>query len=232
MSGAKGTTNSDILLNVSTGEVLSLGAEAHVHIGTVSGRPVIVKRRLKKAYRHEILDKKLTKHRIQAEAKTLRLLRTKGVAVPELLAVDDKDGVIVMERIPGPTVKALVLESVAAGDEEKVKSICRALGRAVAEAHNAGVIHGDLTTSNAIAREPDGVIILIDFGLSSIGTASEERAVDLYVLERAFASTHPESELLSSHIIEAYGETAKGSKETLKRLEAVRLRGRKRTMVG
>ncbi len=215
-----------------TGEVLSLGAEAHVHVGTLSGRSVIVKKRLKKAYRHEILDKKLTKHRIHAEAKTLKLLRTKGVPVPELLAVDDKDGVIVMERIPGPTVKALVIASVAAKDEAKVASICRALGRAVAVAHNAGVIHGDLTTSNAISRETDGEIVLIDFGLSSIGTSFEERAVDLYVLERAFASTHPESELLSAHIIEAYEQAANGSKETLKRLEAVRMRGRKRTMVG
>lgn len=33
--------------------------------------------------------------------------------------------------------------------------------------------------------------MIIDFGLSSISQAAEDKAVDLYVLERAFASTHP-----------------------------------------
>ena len=38
---------------------------------------------------------------------------------------------------------------------------------------------------------------LIDFGLSYISrNAEEDKAVDLYVLERAFLSTHPNSEQL------------------------------------
>jgi hypothetical protein len=35
---------------------------------------------------------------------------------------------------------------------------------------------------------------MIDFGLSTTGLLPEHYAVDLYVLERAFASTHPASE--------------------------------------
>jgi TP53 regulating kinase-like protein len=35
---------------------------------------------------------------------------------------------------------------------------------------------------------------MIDFGLASTATMPEHYAVDLYVLERAFASTHPGSE--------------------------------------
>ena len=38
--------------------------------------------------------------------------------------------------------------------------------------------------------------VLIDFGLSFISALAEDKAVDLYVLERAFASTHPNSEPL------------------------------------
>lgn len=34
-------------------------------------------------------------------------------------------------------------------------------------------------------------IVLIDFGLSYIKNSVEDKAVDLYVLERAFVSTHP-----------------------------------------
>jgi TP53 regulating kinase-like protein len=55
-----------------------------------------------------------------------------------------------------------------------------------------GVIHGDLTTSNMIYK--DGQIYLIDFGLSYVKNSIEDRAVDLYVLERAFISTHPQLE--------------------------------------
>ena len=36
--------------------------------------------------------------------------------------------------------------------------------------------------------------MLIDFGLGSVSSSEEDMAVDLYVLERAFVSTHPRSE--------------------------------------
>ena len=41
-----------------------------------------------------------------------------------------------------------------------------------------------------------GAIVLIDFGLSTQTIQDEDRAVDLYVLERAFGSTHPLQESL------------------------------------
>jgi TP53 regulating kinase-like protein len=79
-------------------------------------------------------------------------------------------------------------------------------------------------------------IVLIDFGLATQSIQDEDRAVDLYVLERAFGSTHPrqegwfDQEVLQSQ--EGYRGAWGGSKVALKRLEDVRLRGRKRTMVG
>lgn len=33
---------------------------------------------------------------------------------------------------------------------------------------------------------------MIDFGLSFISTLAEDKAVDLYVLQRAFESSHPQ----------------------------------------
>lgn len=38
--------------------------------------------------------------------------------------------------------------------------------------------------------------VTIDFGLSYGSTMAEDKAVDLYVLERAFSSTHPATERL------------------------------------
>jgi len=84
-------------------------------------------------------------------------------------------------------------------------------------------------------RSLEGEVILIDFGLASHSTQNlqdEDRAVDLYVLERAFAATHPAAEPLFKEVLRAYGESFKGAKTVLRRLEDVRLRGRKRSMLG
>ena len=64
------------------------------------------------------------------------------------------------------------------------------IGRAVARLHDGGLVHGDLTTSNMILRDGDGVLVLIDFGLAANATLAEDKAVDLYVLERAITSAH------------------------------------------
>ncbi|OAP55647.1 hypothetical protein AYL99_09799 [Fonsecaea erecta] len=88
------------------------------------------------------------------------------------------------------------------------------------------------------SHPPDltGEIVLIDFGLATQSVQDEDRAVDLYVLERAFGSTHPrqegwfDAEVLQSQ--EGYRGSFKGSNVVLKRLDEVRLRGRKRSMIG
>lgn len=83
-----------------------------------------------------------------------------------------------------------------------------AIGGAVATLHDAGIVHGDLTTSNMMLRDETNqlvrgyvtvcitahafVQVMIDFGLSYNSTIAEDKAVDLYVLERAFLSTHAE----------------------------------------
>ena len=74
--------------------------------------------------------------------------------------------------------------------------------------------------------------MLIDFGLGSISTAEEDKAVDLYVLERAFTSTHPRAEELFQEVLRAYGASHAGAKTVLRRLQDVRMRGRKRSMIG
>ncbi len=43
---------------------------------------------------------------------------------------------------------------------------------------------------------------MIDFGLSYISSLVEDKGVDLYVLERAFLSTHPNSEQLVIGILQ------------------------------
>lgn len=45
---------------------------------------------------------------------------------------------------------------------------------------------------------------MIDFGLAYTSALVEDKAVDLYVLERAFASTHPDSQPLFESVLKAY----------------------------
>ena len=77
-----------------------------------------------------------------------------------------------------------------------------------------------------------GEVVLIDFGLAAQSIQDEDKAVDLYVLEKAFGSTHPEAEAELKEVLRAYGESYRGAKVVLKRLEDVRLRGRKKSMIG
>ena len=43
---------------------------------------------------------------------------------------------------------------------------------------------------------------VIDFGLSFQEGVAEDKGVDLYVLERAFLSTHPNTETLFAEVID------------------------------
>ncbi|KAI3326311.1 tyrosine protein kinase [Xylariaceae sp. AK1471] len=154
------------------------------------------------------------------------------------------------ERAAGRAGDAIV-EGTSEADADLV-ALLRRIGAAIGRMHKVGIIHGDLTTSNMMLRpwergkEPangqnhgagdgllDGDVVIIDFGLASQSSSEEDRAVDLYVLERAFGSTHPRAEKLFTAVLEsAYREAFKQAPVVLKKLEDVRMRGRKRSMLG
>lgn len=77
-------------------------------------------------------------------------------------------------------------------------TIAQKIGVSLAKMHTLNVVHGDLTTSNLMLRENSDSVVVIDFGLSFVSSLVEDKAVDLYVLERAFASTHPKTEPMVS----------------------------------
>ncbi|KAF9882332.1 hypothetical protein CkaCkLH20_00368 [Colletotrichum karsti] len=130
-------------------------------------------------------------------------------------------------------------------DATELKNLMRRMGAAVGKMHKIGIVHGDLTTSNMMLRPPrpsasasngtsvlEGEVYIIDFGLASQSTSDEDRAVDLYVLERAFGSTHPRAEEFFQDVLDAYRDSYKQAPVALKKLEDVRMRGRKRSMIG
>ena len=43
-----------------------------------------------------------------------------------------------------------------------MQEVAGKIGRAVAQLHDGGIVHGDLTTSNMITRDGDGVLVRTD----------------------------------------------------------------------
>ncbi|KAF2087243.1 kinase-like protein [Saccharata proteae CBS 121410] len=233
---------------------LTQGAEALVYRTTflTPTTPCALKYRPPKPYRHPILDARLTRQRILSEARVLARCRREGVRVPGVLGADWEKGWLVMEWVGGWTVRRMLDWCKSVGQRvshEELRDLMRRIGIAVQKMHSIGVVHGDLTTSNLMLKPstplppeaekvPDpeslkGEITIIDFGLAAQTVQDEDKAVDLYVLERAFGSTHPEAEGLFGIVLEAYGSVGgKAGRVVLRRLEDVRARGRKKSMLG
>ena len=123
-----------------------------------------------------------------------------------------------------------------------LNDIAHKLGEIIGKLHSNEIIHGDLTTSNVLIdmksitdeNYENIKIYFIDFGLSAVTNQLEEKAVDLYVLERALLSTHSQqAKDIFEYILKGYliGNEF-DAKKALDRFEAVRLRGRKRSMIG
>lgn len=250
-------------------ELISQGAEALVFtttqhpylpegvqpLGLSNTSKYIIKYRPPKPYRHPKLDKHITASRTGSEAKLMNKLVEMGVNAPKLVAVDGPNGLIWMEFLGYQLAngdsssfknwlwmleKQNTRENNIALDGE-VEKVCDAVGAAVAHLHMNDIVHGDLTSSNIVLIDETHKPSLIDFGLSSYSSLSEDKAVDLYVLERALKSTHPTfADTYNEWILQGYEKRhSKGGKkaikqymETARRLKHVRMRGRKRTMIG
>jgi TP53 regulating kinase-like protein len=106
-----------------------------------------------------------------------------------------------------------------------LERIAKNVGSAIASMHDAEVVHGDLTTSNILIKLEETPspfdVVLIDFGLGAMKPSIEDKAVDLYVLERAFVSSHPGSEKLVERLLEHYRFMSKKGTTILLKLDQV-----------
>ncbi|ETV94770.1 BUD32 protein kinase [Aphanomyces invadans] len=219
----------------SSWEVLSQGAEAIVYATDFVGRPCVIKERVIKTYRLRQLDKKLSHRRLVQEARCNFKCRKSGVDTPCIFLIDEAKGRLYMERIHGLSIKQFLFDTYdeSSGTYSAVAlEVCYQIGVAIARMHDADIVHGDLTTSNLMKKADTTSITVIDFGLANSQPLPEDKAVDLYVMERAFQSTHVHSEPLVAEILRAYKAKSRRSDAIFHKLYQVRSRGRKRTMVG
>ncbi len=185
----------------------------------------IKKYRFPKKYRLAEIDTKLRGFRTRREAKILVKLAEIDFPAPRLVSSDDAEK-IVMQKLQGRLLK----EIFAFADTPRENRVHQ-IGKNCAALHTAGIIHGDLTTSNMILVSE--TVYFIDFGLSFFSQKPEDRAVDLHVLQEGLMALHSTiGQNFFEKIIAAYRAYAPDADATLARLAVVEKRGRYRLRKG
>ncbi len=193
-------------------EIIAQGAEAIIK----KDGGAIIKQRLSKRWRHPQIDVQITSQRTRREAKIIKRLAEIGFPAPRLLNLDKQGLAIHMEHLDGKKlVDTLDAEHIQAGYE---------IGEKLALLHAAGIIHGDLTTSNMIKTDR---LNFIDFGLSFMSDKVEHKAVDLHLLERSLESKHQAvAKECFDAVLSAYHRHEPDASAVLDRFEKVKKRGR------
>lgn len=218
--------------------ILKQGAEAKLYISEYNSQKCLVKERFKKTYRLPEIDKQLSGERMKAESKAISRCQAAGILVPKIYHMNLNDRKIYMEYFDRAITAKKYINDLGSDCEEQLNRIGETIGRVVGEMHSNNIIHGDLTTSNILLNPKsddihDYDMIFIDFGLAHYGHSTEDKGVDLYVLERALLSTHSSVPTIFEIILKSYKlHNPKGSVDVISKFEDVRARGRKRTMVG
>ncbi len=195
------------------------GAEAVVRLVDFDGHKAVLKERVKKGYREKELDNKLRSQRTKMESRMISAAKRAGVNAPSVFLTDEKNHALYLENLEGPTLKEYIASNLG-----NAYRIAEEWGAAIARLHSAGIVHGDLTTSNAIVRG-DGVFI-IDFGLSFLSHRDEDLAEDINLLRQSLRATHNEDfKGLWKSFITGYVRYAE-SERILKRSEEIANRGR------
>mgnify|MGYP000976306842 FL=1 len=170
---------------INQGILLKKGAEASLYLIEWYGRKAIVKVREPKRYRPTALDNRIRSYRTLHEPQLIHEAKCAGVSTPLIYMVNVNEASIVMEYIEGQQIKKLLNITT----REKREILCKKIGKSIAQLHNYGLIHGDLTTSNMIKSFQDK-IVFVDFGLGEKNGELEAKGVDLHLLKRSLQSTH------------------------------------------
>ena len=199
------------------------GAEAEIYLESWHGQLVIRKSRVVKPYRIVELDEAIRRSRTAHEATMMQEVRKLGVPVPAIQHIDPESWTLIMEYIQGPTLK----EELYVLPANKKRSRCSDLGTILGQMHEGGIVHGDMTISNVLSE--DGRLFMIDFGLGDFSKETEDKGVDLLLLNRAIKSTHYAFHApLFKAFLKGYSKAVgkKRCDETITKMREIERRGR------
>ena len=118
----------------------------------------------------ELSNSELMKH-FQTEATTLARLHHSDIATIHEIHRTDTDLLMVMEFVKGETLDHLAERCGPLPPERAAYLVAQVLG-ALEHAHNAGVVHRDLTPSSITVTEY-GAIKVMDFGMARVAAADQ-----------------------------------------------------------
>jgi TP53 regulating kinase and related kinases len=200
------------------------GAEAELSSLTINSHPAVLKHRVVKNYRNPVLDSKIRKERTLTEAFILHEAKKAGVRVPSIIGIEPETDTIIMTKIDGPVLRERLDEM----SRKDANAVFESLGEQVGLLHSAGIVHGDLTTSNVILPRL-GMPFLVDFGMARHSVEPEDRGVDLHLLQRSLIASHTQNiGSITKHLLQGYrnGAGEKTAKSTLAKTREIARRGR------
>jgi TP53 regulating kinase-like protein len=192
-------------------------------LGDWQGLPAVFKVRKPLAYRLAVLDEEIRRQRTLHEAGMMRYVKRAGVAAPFLYHLDLAASTLVMEYVEGERLRDLVGST----DEKGAKELFFAFGEGVARLHEAGMMHGDLTTANVVSR--GGKLVFLDFGLALRTERVEDHAVDLRLIKETLVGAHPGiSDVALGALFRGYEASAGGPRfrKVHRQLRNIERRGR------
>jgi serine/threonine protein kinase len=113
--------------------------------------------------------------RFETEAQAAAALNHPNIAHIYAIEETDDEMFIVMELINGKELREII--AVNPIEENELINIANQIAEGLKVAHNRGIVHRDIKSSNIMIRE-DGKIKIMDFGLAKIGLDDKASSVD------------------------------------------------------
>jgi N6-L-threonylcarbamoyladenine synthase/protein kinase Bud32 len=196
------------------------GAEARIERSEFYERPALAKIRERKSYRNSGIDSMLRTLRTKTEISNLMRMYDLKVNIPVVYDFDLENSIIKMQYISGTTLSTLLRDR-----SFHDLTVISDLARQVAQIHNEGMSHGDLTTSNIMVDDSNRVI-LIDPSMGRASASLEDKAGDIFLLLESFRSAHSDRPKLGEEFLDQYRCFSSDYDEIRKRLDEIERRRR------
>lgn len=202
------------------------GAEASLRAVDWWGFRALLKDRDSKSYRPKALDLRLRRERTRTEVRLLVEARRLGVRTPILYDIDLEKHRLILEELPGPTLKQLLEDAGLPSSE--LDAAVGAFGAALGRLHRGGLSHGDLTSSNVLFPDgPAGPPAFLDLSMGAKNAGVEELGIDLHLVEEDLKALSPRATTLLRAFYAGYARGNPDGAKTV-RARAKAIRGRMR----
>ena len=142
-------------------------ADVYLAYDAIQKREVAIK-----VLRGELNEDPINLQRFQRKASAITNLSHPNIVEVYDVGETNKKNYIVMEYVPGKTLKQLIKQRGAINTTEAI-NIMKQLVSATAHAHHNDIIHRDIKSQNVLIKD-DGTVKLSDFGIASTGDSNQQ----------------------------------------------------------